>query len=434
MFFRRCKERTGRVSRQLVQCATLCWFALAALSAHPIPGQPGTLDASFANASAVGSGRLKEPIGQGSGVARAIVVQPDGKILLAGSCAGSVNDDFCVLRLNSNGTPDTTFGSGGKVVESVGTSFDYAHAMALQPDGKILLVGECYNDKSYDFCAIRLSPTGTLDASFDGDGRRVLPIATNNDIAYAVAVQTDGKIVLGGECNNGDPDFCVVRLNTNGSTDTTFGGGVVTLTIPNRSEVVRALAIQPDGKIVLAGDCSNGSNNDFCIVRLNTNGTPDNAFGMSSASTSDIGGGNDRATALAIQPDGKIVAAGFCRGATNIDFCALRVNSDGSPDPTFGSDGNVIVAVGSNDDFGNAIALQADGKIVLTGECFNADEDVCTLRLNSDGGVYASFSADGQVVESFGSASSDSGRAVAIQPDGKIVVAGRCSGDFCAAR
>ena len=399
-------------------------FCVARLNAN------GTLDTSFDGPSGTGNGKFFVPVGTGASRATAAAQQTDGKLVLAGYCAGAGNDDFCVARLNANGTLDVSFvgpaGNGnGKFLLPIGTLQDQANAIALQPDGKIVLAGTCFNGSNNDFCVARLNPDGALDASFvgpsgTGNGAFLLPIGATSDQAMAVAIQSDGKIVLAGYCSNGsNNDFCVARLNADGMLDTSFDGpsgnanGMFLLPIGLTSDQATALAIQPDGKLVLAGNCSNGSEDDFCVARLNTNGTYDSNFDGPSG-TGDgkfllpIGTSVDRATAVAIQPDGKIVLAGTCNTVTNEDFCVARLTAEGALDTTFdgpsgSANGAFIQPMATNADRATGMVLQPDGKIVVAGYCAGAaPPDFCVARFN--GGPFGAknctpdFDGDGKIL------------------------------------
>jgi uncharacterized delta-60 repeat protein len=389
----------------------------------------GTLDTSFSS-----SGNVIQPIGSDNDEGYSLVIQPDGKILLGGYCKNGSNYDFCIARFNSDGTLDTTFGSSGKVIQSIDSSNDYGYSLAIQPDGKILLGGYCYNGSDYNFCIARFSSDGTLDTSFGSSGKVIQPIGSWNDWGYSLAIQPDGKILLGGYCVY---NFCIARFNSDGTLDTTFGSsGKVIQPIGSWNDWGYSLAIQPDEKILLGGFCSNGSNWDFCIARFNSDGTLDTTFGSSGKVIQPIGSSNDFGRSLVIQPDGKILLGGTCYNGSNDDFCIARFNSDGTLDTTFGSYGKIIQPIGSWNDWGYSLAIQPDGKILLGGYCFG---DFCIARFNSDGTLNTPFSSgySGVVIQPIGS-DNDYGYSLAIQPDGKILLGGYCSNesnwDFCIAR
>jgi uncharacterized delta-60 repeat protein len=369
------------------------------------------------NAASPGNGKFLLPIGTSDESVNAAALQPDGKIVLAGTCQnGSNAEDFCLARLNVDGSLDASFngpsGTGnGKFPLPIGTSFDNAYALALQPDGKIVVGGNCSNGDNYEFCIARLNADGSFDASFDGpdasnpgNGRFLFPIGSSVDLAYALALQPDGKIVLVGTCWNGsNNDFCVARLDADGALDASFDGpagtgdGKFLLPIGASNDIARALALQPDGKILVAGYCLVGSDK-FCVARLNADGSLDASFdGPDVSNPSDgkfplpIGVSNDYAFALALQPDGKIVLAGTCRNASKRDFCVARLNFDGSLDTSFDGpagtgDGKFLLTIsttGASRDSAFALTLQPDGKLLVAGGCGVLNNtDFCIARLH----------------------------------------------------
>jgi uncharacterized delta-60 repeat protein len=396
----------------------------------------GVLDTSFNSPN----GFIIQPIGSSNDYGYSLAIQPDKKILLGGSCYNGSNNDFCIARFNSDGTLDTTFGSSGKVIQPIGSYDDYGYSLAIQPDGKILLGGYCTNGSNWDFCIARFNSDGTLDTSFGSSGKVIQPIGSSNDYGYSLAIQSDGKILLGGSCDNGiDYDFCIARFDSNGTLDTSFGtSGKVIQPIGSSHDYGYTLAIQSDGKILLGGHCTNGSNWDFCIARFNSDGTLDTSFGSSGKVIQPIGSSNDYGYSLAIQSDGKILLGGYCDGGSNSDFCIARFNSNGTLDTSFGSIGKVIQPIGSSDDKGYSLAIQPDGKILFGGYCSNgSNNDFCIARFNSDGTLDTTFGSSGKVIQPIGFWD-DFGRSLAIQPDGKILLVGYCfngsNNDFCIAR
>jgi uncharacterized delta-60 repeat protein len=404
-----------------------------------IPGQPGTLDTSFGS-----GGKVVTAIGTSNARATVARIQPDGKLLLAGYCFSSTTYDFCALRYLANGTLDPSFGSGGKVITPIGTSDAFANAAALQSDGKVLLAGDCPNGTNTDFCAVRYNDNGTLDASFGSGGKVITQGFTIYDYVSSLALQPDGKLVLAGTCLNGTTsDFCALRYLANGTLDTNFGsGGKVVTPIGAYNDFAGSIAQQPDGKLVLAGDCNTGTNAstnyDFCALRYLANGTLDASFGSGGKVITPVGIGDDISNTVTLQPDSKLLLTGFCHNGANFDFCALRYNANGTLDTSFGSGGKVVTPVGSSTDYAADLALQPDGKLVLAGECYNGtNSDFCALRYLTNGTLDASFGIGGKVVTPMGSGN-NSANAVVLQPDGKLVLAGSCfngtSDNFCAVR
>jgi uncharacterized delta-60 repeat protein len=171
----------------------------------------------------------------------------------------------------ATGVLDTSFNSpNGSIIQPIGSADDYGHSLAIQSDGKILHGGHCHNGSNYDFCIARFNSNGTLDTNFGNSGIVIQDIGSSDDRGYSLAIQTDGKILLGGNCQGeSNWDFSIARFNSNGTLNTSFGSsGKVIQPIDSADDYVRSLAIQPNGKILLGGNCSNGSNDDFCIARF----------------------------------------------------------------------------------------------------------------------------------------------------------------------
>ncbi len=431
----------------LVQIRTFIMVSVLALTcgfaAHATVGQPGTLDPFWATGSPLGAGKVITPVGSGTDSAAAIALQSDGKVVLAGSCAGATNVDFCALRYKADGTLDTTFGAGGKVITPVTIRDDYATSVVVQPDGKVLLAGFCkYNASQYNFCALRYKADGTLDTSF-GVGGVASTTIEGDDVARAMALQPDGKIVLAGSCSSG-ASFCALRYKADGTLDTTFGtAGTVVTTVYHSSASAAAIALQPDGGILLAGGCATPPNYNFCALRYDSFGVVDPSFDNSGLGGRIVVGiGKVYANAIALQSDGKVLLAGGCDTAsgTSYDLCAVRFTRNGTLDTGFGAGGSVVtpVSVGNLDERANAIAVQPDGKVLLAGTCsaglfFN----FCVVRYHSDGVLDTSFGNGGKVLTAVGTQDSNVA-AMVLQPDGKILLAGYCYGgtnaDFCAVR
>ncbi|HEX3100627.1 MAG TPA: choice-of-anchor D domain-containing protein, partial [Pyrinomonadaceae bacterium] len=315
----------------------------------------------------------------GDDFANAVAIQPDGKIVAAGTAINSAgNNDFAVVRYNTNGSLDTRFDTDGKATFPVLADSDIASGLAIQPDGKIVVAGTSFNGSQNVFSAIRLNPNGSLDTTFNLVGVTVFPILGSDDVANAVALQTDGKIVMAGYTDNGhDKDFAVVRLNTNGSLDTSFDlDGRVSTGIQVGDDIATSVAIQGDGKIVAAGYSRDvGPDSDFAAVRYNTNGSLDTTFDADGRVTATIRSPDNFARSLAIQPDGKIILAGESDDGTRFDFAVVRLNTDGSLDPSFDTDGKQTIDFQNSSDQGYGVAIQRDGRIVVAG-----DTDIGTVH------------------------------------------------------
>jgi uncharacterized delta-60 repeat protein len=390
----------------------------------------GYLDRNFD-----GDGKVTTDFGGYDG-ASSVAIQADGKIVVAGSTSSNYffnNDDFALARYNSNGALDTTFDGDGRVTTDFGNK-DRASSLAIQADGKIVVAGESsiYNPNGNisDFALARYNSNGTLDTTFGTGGKITTDFATNSsDYASSLAIQADSKIVVAGYS-------ILARYNSDGTLDSTFDGdGRLTSVIGGISDV----AIQADGKIVVAGY----DNGDFALARYNSDGTLDSTFDGDGKLTTDFGG-YDSASSVAIQADGKIVAAGSngVPSWTNFreNFALARYNSDGTLDSTFDGDGKLTTDFGGYDR-ASSVAIQADGKIVAAGSngvpngISSFIDNFALARYNSDGTLDFTFFGNGKVTTDFFEGlnerlslpplSIDSAYSVAIQADGgKIVAAG----------
>ena len=351
--------------------------------------------------------------------------------------ASATASRFVTISSTPPGELDTTFGTTGKVTTPIGTGSDNGTACAVQSDGKIVVVGSTAVAGGGDWTVVRYLPNGSLDPSFDGDGKVTTSFGSGAETAYGVAIQPDGKIVVCGQATVGGlSDTALARYNPNGSLDTTFDGdGMLTTAVTAQSDYAIRVAIQPDGKIVTVGDAFNGTS-DVGVCRYLTNGTLDATFDGDGKLTMAVGpSDNDYGRGLALQPDGKIVISGLAitAGGT-FDFFVLRLNANGSPDTSFDGDGKVTTAIGSGHDFGTSVMVQSDGKIVLVGQTANgAVFDVAIVRYTTSGALDPTFDGDGKLVMPFGSVSNVRW-AVLQQPNGKIVAAGTHNGDFTVVR
>jgi uncharacterized delta-60 repeat protein len=382
---------------------------------------PGALDPSFGQ-----GGKVTTPIGPGNDSAYALALQPDGKLVAAGNTWNG-SSDTALARYNPDGSLDTSFNGNGKVTTAISPGDDWAAALALQPDGKIVTAGASCNGSDCDFALARYNPDGSLDTSFHGTGEVTTAIGSGDDWATALALQPDGKIVAAGASWNGSNyDIALARYTPDGSLDTSFHGtGTLTTAIGPGSDSAQALVLQSDGKLVVAGISSNGWNNDFALARYTPDGSLDTSFHGTGTVTTAIGPANDNAYDLALQPDGKLVAAGSSFNGSNPDFAVARYNPDGSLDTSFQGTGKVTTNFGSGDDTAYALALGPDGKLVVAGysQQSGSDYDPALARYNPDGSLDSSFNGSGKLTTAFGSGN-DEAYALVLQPDGKPVAAG----------
>ncbi|MCU7805801.1 MAG: DUF4347 domain-containing protein, partial [Candidatus Thiodiazotropha sp. (ex Lucinoma borealis)] len=383
----------------------------------------------------IGDGTVTTDISAGSDAGRSVIVQSDGKILVAGSS----DDDFTLVRYNVDGSLDTTFDTDGIVTTDIGTSSsDGGYSVTTQPDGKILLAGKS-ND---DFALVRYNADGSLDTFFGIDGIVTTDIGASLDQGRSVTLQSDGKIlVAGGNWNSTSStyEFALVRYDANGSLDTSFDGdGKVTTdisTVPTSgNDLAQSVTVDSDDKILVAGFSYNSTTSsfEFTLVRYDTDGSLDTTFDTDGIVTTDIGtSSSDGGYSVTLQPDGKILVA----GTSDSDFALVRYNSDGSLDATFDGNsgfGNGIVTTDigtSSADAGFSVTVQADGKILVAG---SSDDDFTLVRYHVDGSLDTTFDADGKVTTILGGI--DAGYSVTVQSDGKILVAGKSNDDFALVR
>lgn len=268
------------------------------------------------------------------------------------------------------GDLDPTFGEGGKVATTISGAVDLAKAVAIQTDGKLIVVGLTFNGIIGDFALVRYNTDGSLDATFGQGGNVTTDFFGDIDEPFAVAIQPDGRIVVVGSALNteGITNFALARYNADGSLDSTFGsGGKVTTDFSGNGSISDA-ALQADGKIVVAGEAGSSGLGDFALARYNANGSLDATFGQGGKVATDFFGGLDRANSLVIRPDGKIIAGGVASvDASFAGFALAEYNLDGSLNSTFGTGGKTTTNFFGALDFINAIALQPDGKIVAVG-------------------------------------------------------------------
>jgi|SRR5215213_3975134 len=395
------------------------------------------LDTSFGS-----GGRVTTDFGVLSSVdeARAIVLQSDGKIVVAGYADRNTNSaNFALARYQPSGATDPSFGIAGKVVTDFTGLRDEAHAIALQPDGKIIVGGFANGDSdifSGDFALVRYETNGGLDPSFGNGGKVTTDFNGRFDQINAVALQTDGKIVVAGAATSATSTqwlFALARYDSSGSLDPTFGsGGKVTTGFAPFSDEANAVALQNDGKIVVAGTADVRNNfsfpaSNFALARYDTTGNLDSAFGSGGQLITDFAGGVDQAHTLVLQSDGKIVLGGkttFLSGERGFRFALARYDTSGSLDSTFGNGGRVSTDVFGDENHAFDMLLQSDGKIILTGAVVqNLQLDFALTRYDNTGNPDNSFGTSGIITTDF-SGTHDEAFATAQQEDGKIVVVG----------
>lgn len=431
-----CRRRGWRVLVAVLSISTalLPGTGPSVASAGPFAG---TLDSTFD-----GDGRVTTSFVNGGPLksgAESVVIQQDGRIVAAGYVTQGIDgtDEFALARYLADGQLDPMFGMGGKVITSMSPSQDRASAIATQPDGKIVVVGFAMNvnPSHADFAVVRYLADGTLDPSFSSDGKLTTAVSANDyDHARAIAVQQDGKIVVAGDSGLGATQrFALARYLPDGQLDPTFGNAGIVTTALGGHAFIEAVAIQTDGKIVVAG----GANTEIALARYLENGQLDPQFG-NGGTTITPKAGNHSATSMALQNNGMIVVGVSPWGYEG--FIVMRYQGNGALDQTFGQAGIATTPiVPSQYATARAVSAHVKGTIVVVGTAHTGSTGAIGLaRFLPTGQLDKSFGKGGVVATLFKGASAGA-VALAIDKSKRIVVAGSASAsndtrDFALAR
>ncbi|MBL8363185.1 MAG: hypothetical protein JNN18_22045 [Rubrivivax sp.] len=396
-----------------------------------VRGRPGVVDTSFGTPGAVPApalpGAVITQVASSEDYAWAVAVQPDGKVLTVGTTAISTGTVVAVTRHLRDGGIDPSFGTGGKVITQVGTRGDSARAAAVQPDGRIVVAG--WTDSTgidANFLVLRYRADGTPDPTFADGGRYVHAFGTGTDRAHAVAIQDDGRIVVGGttlkNTSTTGQDFALVRLMPNGALDTSFGDG---------GQVITPMQAQSAGDVVyalalpvVAGEqriVAVGGEGNFVAARYRASGALDTTFGTGGKVIGLFDANIGAARSVALLPGGRMVLAG---GILN-DFAAAQLTESGQLDVTFGQAGRVIVPVSTtNWDNATAVARQPDGRLVLGGWAYSGNSssaDFVAVRLTAAGALDAEFGTNGIAIHPVAAGTrSDSARGLVLQHDDRV--------------
>lgn len=357
------------------------------------PGQVGTL--------------VTIPVSGIADSAQAVVVDPNGSVVLAGSAGGNYS---VLARLLPNGAPDGSFGAGG--ISTLDLSFnlgDGLRAFVRMDDGRYVGCGIFASPgTANDFVVARFTSTGTLDSSFNGSGYAVTPFGPSGpgEQCNAVAIQPDGMLVSAGYTYESGPSHVAMTRHTaNGMLDSGFGiGGKLNINAAattNGNSEAKAVLVQPDGKILVAGYAFGPGHSEFLLMRLNSNGTPDASFGSGGITRTAVGASEDIANAMVRQPDGRIVLAGstYATGGQR-DFALARYTSAGVLDAGFGTGGVVTTAIGPSDDYAYALVLMPWGRLVAAGTSRTAvgqsPTDLSLVAYNANGSLDRYFGNAGK--------------------------------------
>ncbi len=430
----------GRADRPAHRRLVLEWLE------DRLPLSAGALDPTFGD-----GGRVLTDAGDVTGdVANdvATVAQPDGKILVAGSVehwSWSTRTDFLVLRYNTDGSLDTSFGENGLARIDFGSHWEQAYALAVDSSGRIVVAGFSQQEYQHDFAVARLTADGALDTSFSGDGKFLYDFAGRSDIINDVAINSQGRILLAGYttetgASSYRTDMALIRLDASGALDTSFNGtGVLQLDFGGSSDIANAVLIDATGRIVLAGGAygETASENDFIVARLTDTGAFDNSFDADGIQEITFtGGSNDTASDLTIDSDGNIVVAGYTTDYSSgsyADFGVVRLTSAGALDDSFDGDGKQTLDFDGNYDYAYNVGIDSADRIVLMGGSWGS---VNAARLLSDGSVDTSFGDAGKQTLDFWSGRGQFGGGLVDDQD-RVLLAGlisRASADIGLAR
>jgi len=343
---------------------------------------------------------------------------------------GGSSGNFIMARYNSNGSLDETFGEHGLVTTDIAGGSDAAFGAALVGD-KIVVAGSTRVGSSDDFAIVRYLPSGIVDTTFGTQGKTTTDFFGQRDRAFAVAIQPDGRIVVVGDAiaPSGSSDFAVARYDADGALDTSFGGGTgkVTTDIAGHVDIGKNVAIESGGSILVTGTITMGSSpvlGHTGLARYSNAGVLDSSLGTSgtlSIPNVQLGEG------LALQPDGKILVVGNVVVTGNTVFGVMRLGTNGFPDLDFGASGLATAGFSALTDFARDVTLDAQHRILVSGQASNyAKPDFALARFTSAGVLDGSFDDDGKLTVDFFDAG-DSAENVAVQADGKIVLGGFAS-------
>lgn len=403
-----------------------------AVRSATVPVNPGDLDPTF------GPGGTVKTVIPGFGGGRDLVQQPDGKLVVAGNTGGTANNEFTLARYELTGALDPSFGSGGVVITPVGPLQDFANAIVLQADGRLLAAGGTSDagNTENDFALVRYEDNGTLDGTFGTGGKVTTAFGVGAgmlDIALAATQQSNGKLVVVGTAYNapsfsgGDTDMALARYETNGSLDPTFGtGGKLTTAFTAGSgnhDGAEAVLQLPTGELVVAGYATNAGTATFALARYATGGTLDGTFGSGGKVTTAIGT-QAFGRALVRLASGKLIVAGesIVGGTTGVTLA--RYEANGTLDTSFGTGGSVRTTIGGQHCGATGVIEQPDGKLVIAGtSSLGANGDMILVRYDANGALDLGFGDDGIAV--LPNVDSLGATGLVRQLDGKLTVSGQ---------
>jgi uncharacterized delta-60 repeat protein/uncharacterized repeat protein (TIGR01451 family) len=428
----------NKIYKQLL-LAYLLLFSINLLHA-----QVGVYDAGFGT-----GGKVFHLFSDVDAKPSAVALQPDGRIVVGGTGDDFPGGIFRIVRYNTNGTPDATFGSGGIFTHAVASGNDIFQTLAVQPDGKIVAGGvlnvfdAVSQQTDEDFYIFRLKTDGTFDSTFGINGLVTTDLnAHSNDVMHELIIKPDGKILAGGysmDMNNGDNYYGLVQYKDNGNRDSSFGtNGMTVLPLPQQEEGKGALALLPNGQIIAATTVVNDTSffYEFGLLRFNANGSLDAGFGEGGVVHLGLSYFHSIVRDMAVQTDGKIVLTGQTNVGNASGIAVVRVNGDGTYDLTFGDNGVVRTHISEepfDPDTGNTLVIQPDKKIIIGCTLVNAinstEANFAVVRYLPNGDIDPNFGRQGIIITDFNE-NGDFSIASLQQPDGKFVLVGSTESAF----
>ncbi len=405
---------------------TVFYFSFTCLS---IAQSPGDLDKTFGNGGKVNLGIVGY-----YDVAQEVALQKDGKIVVAGYGKKSLTSfkGLSMARYLQNGEMDYDFGSLGVIHKVTMNLEGEVNSVVIQKDDKIVVVGYSISPttNNEEITLVRFTENGKVDKTFGNKGLIVTEISSEKEVGESIAIQPDGKIVVVGTTqHNPSFDIVLVRYDEYGHLDPYFGiGGIVITDINSGLDIGKSIVIQNDGKLIVSGFTYVGNKFLMTLLRYNSNGDLDTTFGKSGIVITDISGRRGRMD-LALQNDGKIILVGPSEVENSHHFTLLRFNTNGSLDKSFGKNGVTKTIIGDYSE-AESVALDSHGNIVVAGTTELGNEQFVVAMYNQNGMLEPGFGSNGIVKASFIKNSVDRAHSVVIDNDGNIIVAGETKNDY----
>ena len=402
------------------------YFSFSCLSSAQ---SPGDLDKTFGN-----GGKVNVGISGYYDVAKSMALQTDGKIVVVGYGKESLASfkGLSMARYLTNGELDYDFANLGIIHKVTKDLEGEAYSVAIQKDDKIVVAGYSISPvtNNEEVTLIRFAKDGNIDKSFGYKGLLITPISDEEDVASSVAIQQDGKIVVVGSTDHKPTtDIVLIRYNENGSLDYTFGiGGIVITDINLGFDIGKSIAIQGDGKLIVSGFTYVGNKFFMTLLRYDSNGVLDPTFGISGIIVTDINGRRGKMD-MVIQNDGKIILVGPSEIENSHHFTVLRFNNNGSLDQSFGKNGITKTIIGDYSE-AESVALDSDGDIVVAGTTELGNEQFVVAMYDQGGMLVPEFGLDGIVKISFIKNSVDRAHSVVVDNNGDILVAGETKNSY----